>query len=1126
MKTYLSYIIVFLAIAALIITGCGNSSDFIVNKYPEYISSKSFQISNEGGLDAQTPSGLRIKAEPGTFDKSSDIKVNITENKSFEGMSPVFSNTTSLYTISAEKTETSSLGVETKTKVTNVNKAVIITVPNNSTQRGIYYVGSRADENQTWKYKLVNDNNAFDNPLPIFSRASVDPNTKEFYVSTYNVDFQFSVFVETEVDPSKTIITDFTTEAIPSEYELTDGHYKDNLTVKASIFGDNLGKLNSGNFVVEIGFLNNENSEYNASTFPITGANAKYEVSAPDSGAGNMYKHTITLTDISDYSSNTLSFGIGATKLTQQVFPADFTITVRVEGTGSIVPFEDTKPVKLINKTSMNYIKVVSTSPEAGATNVSDKQGIITVKFDKELSADNNWDSFVSLTSANSIIPIDVSYADKTLSIKYNGLMAATSYKLKVNPGLKGVEPDAVTEAIELPFTTVSQSMSITASMQAPQTEGADVESKVVIAFSDNINWDSDLERLVTLSQEKSTVVCDYSYSSANKTLTLTPSQKLLFGKTYTVKVSKFVADMEQDYQFEFTTVESAETPAISPDTSKSIDGRFYLVADQKFHINFNKAIINKDSAKYKIYMKKNGADFRNYSLEFTSEDKAADINVYEAFEQDAVYAIGVNEFTDADGVMVKATEKTFEALKTLVVESVEIDKDGSWITASGSTDIALAGKIKVKLNQNVEPSYVKLIDKNGNEITGSQVFNKTAERSDTIEFEYRDLECLSQNGIVVSWVDPAMGMNFVSEAYTFVTTYPDYLVLQDPSQPCSETNPYLIYCAKALDQIRESDYLAKGYWFKQMADIDLDPNVYHSDFNTLDTGWKPFGEMTEGSVPILFIGNYDGNGKTISNLTCNTDIEDENICPSLFGAILNGSVSNLTLKDIDINGGSGVAGIVSYAESTNLTSCHVSGKINGTDHIGGLVAFLTSGNITDCDSDNLIIRGSSVVGGLVGHFGMSEDYDHFVATMVDCHSDNIDIEVLTEDDIGDLGIVGGVVGINCGKITNCYSSGKVISNKCNISGVVGQNGYYDTVYNPGGDYYYGYVESARTSCEVKGYDCVCGVIGFNENSDYDYDNLHFEGDIEPDFIYEPDPSADPPYDPWAKDPIVYAMPA
>ena len=385
-----------------------------------------------------------------------------------------------------------------------------------------------------------------------------------------------------------------------------------------------------------------------------------------------------------------------------------------------IIAFEDTKPVTLTPKSGRNNIKVVSTSPTAGATNVSTNQGIISIKFDKELASDNDWASFASLTSPK--IPITTTYADKTLSIKYNGLTPATDYTLSIKAGLKGVEENTVTEAFELPFSTTSQPKSVTASMQAPEAEGADIESQILIAFSDSINWDSDSKTLVTLNQGTSLVDCDYSYSAANKVLILTPTQKLLFGKTYTVKVSKFVADMEQDYQFEFTTVESAETPAISPDTSKSIDGRFYLVADQKFHINFNKTIINKDSAKYKIYMKKNGADFRNYSLEFNSEDKAADINVYEAFEQDAVYAIGVNEFSDADGVLVKATEKTFEALKTLVVESVEIDKDGTLITANGSTNIALAGKIKVKLNQNVEPSYVKFVDKNGNEITGSQV--------------------------------------------------------------------------------------------------------------------------------------------------------------------------------------------------------------------------------------------------------------------------------------------------------------------------------------------------------------------------------------------------------------------
>ena len=381
---------------------------------PEYLSENTVQVNPDGSIDKYTQSGISIKAERYTF--SSDVNVKITENKAYEGISGAFHNISSLFTISAEKVQKSSLGESVK-KVTSVEKPVILSIPNNFREPGVYYIGTRANSNQPWKYTLVNDKNSRTNPLPIFSRTSVDNNASEFYVSTYNVDFQFSVFIEKESDPAKTVITDLKVEATPEEYELVNGLYKENLEVKATVFGDNLGALNSNNFVVELGFLNDDENNYDYTTFPINGAIATYEVSEKDAGAGNKYKHTITLTSISDYNNNTLSFGIGASQLSQQVLPETFTVTVKVNEAEQIVPFEDTKSIKLTNK-----------PPTPPPT------------------------------------PVDV-----------------------------------------------------TATMLIPSVQNASINTNVVIAFSDSIEWNQDSESLVTLYEGNRLIDCDYSYSSSNK---------------------------------------------------------------------------------------------------------------------------------------------------------------------------------------------------------------------------------------------------------------------------------------------------------------------------------------------------------------------------------------------------------------------------------------------------------------------------------------------------------------------------------------------------------------------------------------------------------------------------------
>ena len=260
-KKCIGYIFAFIALYVIIATGCGGSSaDFVMTNTPEYLSENTVQVNPDGSIDKYVQSGVSIKAEQNTF--ASNVNIRITENKAYEGISGVFHNASSLFTISAEKTQTSSYG-ETKSKVTNVAKPVIISIPNNSSEPGIYYIGTRANSSQPWKYSLVNDGNSRTNPLTVFSRAALDNNnSSEFYVLTYNVDFQFSVFIEKESDPAKTVITDLKVEATPEEYELVNGLYKENLEVKATVFGDNLGALNSNNFVVELGFLNDDENNY------------------------------------------------------------------------------------------------------------------------------------------------------------------------------------------------------------------------------------------------------------------------------------------------------------------------------------------------------------------------------------------------------------------------------------------------------------------------------------------------------------------------------------------------------------------------------------------------------------------------------------------------------------------------------------------------------------------------------------------------------------------------------------------------------------------------------------------------------------------------------------------------
>lgn len=81
------------------------------------------------------------------------------------------------------------------------------------------------------------------------------------------------------------------------------------------------------------------------------------------------------------------------------------------------------------------------------------------------------------------------------------------------------------------------------------------------------------------------------------------------------------------------------------------------------------------------------------------------------------------------------------------------------------------------------------------------------------------------------------------------------------------------------------------------------------------------------------FTGVFDGNGYIISHLTIN----DANYV-GLFGQLGDGaSVSNLDLKEMDINWTSyGVGGLVGYNGGC-ITSCYSDGKVSGDWEVGGL---------------------------------------------------------------------------------------------------------------------------------------------------------------------------------------------
>ena len=164
--------------------------------------------------------------------------------------------------------------------------------------------------------------------------------------------------------------------------------------------------------------------------------------------------------------------------------------------------------------------------------------------------------------------------------------------------------------------------------------------------------------------------------------------------------------------------------------------------------------------------------------------------------------------------------------------------------------------------------------------------------------------------------------------------------------------DPYRIFNAVQLNQVR--NFLNKeDVYFSLEADIDMTDWIAE---NSPVSGWQPIG-----NPPSSFMGTFNGNGHTISNLWINRP-DDKYI--GLFGCVEGGSILNLNLDDANYLGESSIGGIVGsfspYNGSASISSCFFSGKISGTYNVGGIAGEASGDNeytveITNCSTDCII---------------------------------------------------------------------------------------------------------------------------------------------------------------------------
>ena len=181
--------------------------------------------------------------------------------------------------------------------------------------------------------------------------------------------------------------------------------------------------------------------------------------------------------------------------------------------------------------------------------------------------------------------------------------------------------------------------------------------------------------------------------------------------------------------------------------------------------------------------------------------------------------------------------------------------------------------------------------------------------------------------------------------------------------------------------------YAAANYIL--MDNIDL--SAYES--------WEAIGNESNA-----FEGEFDGNGKVISNLTLKgfATTASPTFQTGLFGQV-KGLVKNVTIANLSATGNY-VGGVVCSLGSGTIEHCTVSGTFTGTNYGGGIAYWNGNGNILNCTS-NVTATGVYRFGGIV---------DVNTGIITGC---------VNNGNISGTSSVGGIAASSSGVIAGCYNT-------------------------------------------------------------------------------------------------------
>ena len=276
-----------------------------------------------------------------------------------------------------------------------------------------------------------------------------------------------------------------------------------------------------------------------------------------------------------------------------------------------------------------------------------------------------------------------------------------------------------------------------------------------------------------------------------------------------------------------------------------------------------------------------------------------------------------------------------------------------------------------------------------------------------------------------------------------------------------TQANPYLIENAAQLAHLAYivNNGIGAGsgrivgdntYW-KLMTDIDLKGSETFQ--------WTPIGYYNSDADYYSFGGNFDGNGKTISNLYINTTTLQY---IGLFGYTDGASIKNLGIvgsSSFTIGNASSyayVGGLIGYANNTIVDNCYNMENISATSYF------------------------SYCFGGIVGYISGS------TTTINNCYNTGNISSTANSSQYSSGGIVG--LTTSSTAINNCYNTGNISSYYS--GGIIGRGGTINNCYNVGtisNNYLKGGIVASSGTVNNSYYLNTCGAAGAGQSKTEDF---------------------------------------